>query len=145
MTRQEGILSPPGLETRLQSRYVHWVKEYPHAATAFASGLSALAGIEDRVCEHAGRLTILRQRHALGPLQEAGREGCTASSSAAVFLIHDWSTLAFGTYSSKPDRVQLTHQHDVGYELAETTVILHKPARTRSARSTCPASRCHCG
>ena len=56
------------------------------------------------------------------PLQEAGGEGGTASSSAAVLLIHDWSTLAFGTHSSKPYRVQLTHRHDVGYELSAAII-----------------------
>jgi hypothetical protein len=39
-----------------------------------------------------------------------------------LLAIHDWSTLAFGGHPSKPDRARLTHEHDLGYDLA--TVLL---------------------
>lgn len=104
------------------------VKEHLHAATAFASGLSALPGLKTAFASTQAAWRFYANDNVtlselIKPLQEAGREGCTASSSSYVLLIHDWSTLAFGTHSSKADRVQLTHQHDIGYELSTALLV----------------------
>lgn len=37
--------------------------------------------------------------------------------------VHDWSTIGFGNHSSKNDRATLTHQHDVGYDLATVLMV----------------------
>ena len=48
-----------------------------------------------------------------------------AAEAAPVLLaVHDWSILAFGGHESKADRRQLTHDADVGYDLA-TVLVLH--------------------
>jgi hypothetical protein len=39
-----------------------------------------------------------------------------------LLAVHDWSTLSFGSHKSKADRLQLTHDSDVGYDL--NTVLM---------------------
>lgn len=56
------------------------------------------------------------------PLREAGRAGCAESDSDFVLLAHDWSKLDYAAHTSKKDTRQLTHQHDIGYDL--TTALL---------------------
>jgi hypothetical protein len=104
------------------------VKEHLHAATSFASGLSALPGLKTAFASTQAAWRFYANDNVtlselIKPLQEAGREGCTASASSYALLVHDWSTLAFGTHTSKADRVQLTHQHDIGYELSATLLV----------------------
>ena len=56
------------------------------------------------------------------PLREAGRVGCLQSESEFVLLAHDWSKLDYAKHISKKDQRQLTHEHDIGYDL--TTALL---------------------
>lgn len=46
-----------------------------------------------------------------------------APHSGSLLAIHDWSTLAFATHTSKTDRRQLTHAHDIGYDLATVLMV----------------------
>jgi hypothetical protein len=104
------------------------VKEHLHAATGFASGLSALPGLKTAFASTQaawrfyanGDVTLAE---LIKPLQEAGREGCAASNSPYVLAVHDWSSLAYGTHPSKADRVKLTHQYDIGYELSTALLV----------------------
>jgi hypothetical protein len=104
------------------------VKEHLHAATGFASGLSALPGLKTAFASTQAAWRFYANDNVtlaelIKPLQEAGREGCAASSSPYVLAVHDWSSLAFGTHPSKADRVQLTHQYDIGYELSVALLV----------------------
>ena len=56
------------------------------------------------------------------PLREAGRQGCQQSKSGFVLLAHDWSKLDYQSHQSKQDKLQLTHEYDIGYDL--TTALL---------------------
>lgn len=58
----------------------------------------------------------------IAPLRQAGRDACAVSSSEFVLLAHDWCNLDYASHSSKDDRRQLTHEHDIGYDL--TTALL---------------------
>jgi hypothetical protein len=122
------ILSPPHFETRLQSRYVHLVKEHLHAATSCASGLSALPGLKTAFAStqaawRSYTIADVALSELIKPLPEAGREGRAASATTYVLLVHDRSTRVFGTHKSEADRIQLTHQHDIGYELSGTLLV----------------------
>jgi hypothetical protein len=127
-TSQHGILTPPGLDARLQSRFAQMVKEHLHAAPHLASGLSALPGLKHSFASTQAawrfyanpRVTL---PELIQPLQEEGRRACAASSADFVLLVHDWSTLGFRAHTSKTDRVQLTHKYDIGYELATALLV----------------------
>jgi hypothetical protein len=52
-----------------------------------------------------------------------------------LLSIHDWSTLGFGTHKSKEDRRTITHDNDVGYDLATALIV-----RARDGAPIAPVS-----
>ena len=63
-------------------------------------------------------------RKLIEPLRQLGREGCAASNSPYVLLVHDWCKLGYGSQRRrKKDLHQLTHQDDVGYDLATALLV----------------------
>ncbi|MBV8573977.1 MAG: transposase [Acetobacteraceae bacterium] len=56
------------------------------------------------------------------PLHETVRQEL-ATNPGALLAIHDWSTLSFGQHPSKTDRAKLTHDQDVGYDLATVLMV----------------------
>ena len=57
------------------------------------------------------------------PLREVGRNAAKASESPFVLLAHDWSKVDFKSHQSKQDLKQITHEHDIGYELSASLLI----------------------
>jgi hypothetical protein len=57
------------------------------------------------------------------PLLEITRKGITQGCDAYALAVHDWSRLNFRTHQSKRDRVRMTHDLDVGYELQSTVIV----------------------
>ena len=57
------------------------------------------------------------------PLQQAAREGCAASDSPFVLIMHDWCKLSYGKHASKQDTCQVTHEHDIGYDLTTSLAV----------------------
>jgi hypothetical protein len=57
------------------------------------------------------------------PLQQAAREGCVASGSSFVLMMHDWCKLSYQKHASKADTCQVTHEHDIGYELMTSLAV----------------------
>jgi hypothetical protein len=46
-----------------------------------------------------------------------------ATRPSVLLAVHDWSTLSFGGHPSKTDRAKLTHDNDVGYDLATVLMV----------------------
>jgi hypothetical protein len=57
------------------------------------------------------------------PLQQAAREGCANSQSRFVLVMHDWCKLNFKRHASKKDTHQITHEHDIGYDLTTSLAV----------------------
>jgi hypothetical protein len=57
------------------------------------------------------------------PLRQLGRDGCQHSESPFVLLAHDWCKLDYSSHASKKDKLQLTHEHDIGYDLTASLLI----------------------
>lgn len=57
------------------------------------------------------------------PLLALAGQEVQSGCDAYVLAVHDWSRLNFGTHQSKRDRVRMTHEHDVGYELQSTVLV----------------------
>lgn len=53
----------------------------------------------------------------LQPLLQTARTALLAKPGRVHLVVHDWSTIAFGTHPSKEDRKQLSHDRDLGYDL----------------------------
>jgi hypothetical protein len=51
------------------------------------------------------------------PLLHVARTATAARPGRVHLVVHDWSTLAFGTHPAKRDRKRLTGDHDRGYDL----------------------------
>ena len=56
------------------------------------------------------------------PLHQVIRQE-TAGTPRVFLSIQDWSTLSYGGHPSKADRATLTHDHDVGYDLATVLIV----------------------
>jgi hypothetical protein len=57
------------------------------------------------------------------PLLQAAREGCANSVSPYVLIMHDWCKVDFIRHRSKNDRLQITHEHDIGYDLTVSLAV----------------------
>jgi hypothetical protein len=57
------------------------------------------------------------------PLQQAAREGCANSQSRHVLVMHDWSKVDYLRHASKKDKLQVTHEHDIGYDLTASIAV----------------------
>lgn len=96
------------------TRAAHGPRRLPecgHAATACQATWRFLNN--DRV-----ELTELAQ-----PLRQAARDGCVGSESDYVLIVHDWCKLDYKSHSSKIDLLQLTHEHDIGYDLTTSLAV----------------------
>lgn len=117
----------PELEVRLQERYVKLVQAHQHAATRVAAGPSHKpAEVEGPSQRQAAwrffKNPLVTLPILVEPLRQEARKALADSSAPCALAIHDWCTLAYGDHDSKTDRAQLTHEHDLGYDLA--TVLL---------------------
>ena len=115
------------MDRRLQRRYVQLVKEHMSSSTRTAAGPSLLPGqTKSAAATQAAWRFFNNDRVGLAalaePLRQAGRDAAAESPSDFVLLAHDWGKLAYGNHASKSDLRQLTHEHDVGYDL--TTALL---------------------
>lgn len=58
-----------------------------------------------------------------GPVLGLARLGIEQGCDGYALAVHDWSRLNFHTHASKRDRVRMTHDTDVGYELQSTVLV----------------------
>lgn len=117
-----------GLDRRLQRRFWTLVKEHSHAVNAAVSGLSALPGTGVAFAATRAMTRFLHHDgipfHALiEPAQDAIRSALAASASPVALVVHDWCMFAFHTHTSKKDRLQRSHEHDLGYELGTALIV----------------------
>jgi hypothetical protein len=116
------------LEKRLADRYITLVKQHQHACPAAAAGPSAgAAGGSALAATQALWRFLGNDRVTLAALAEPlirhGRSVLADQADvAAALAVHDWSKLSYSRHTGKRDVVALTHERDVGYELA--TVLL---------------------
>jgi hypothetical protein len=115
------------MDRRLQRRYVQLVKAHMSSSTRTAAGPSLLPGQGKAASATQAAWRFLNNDRVdmsalVEPLRQAGRESVAQSDSDFVLLVHDWCKLDYRNHKSKQDLRQLTHEHDVGYDL--TTALL---------------------
>ena len=115
------------MDRRLQRRYVQLVKEHLSSSTRTAAGPALLPGqCKPAAATQAAWRFFNNERVELAalvePMRQAGREAAAESPAEFVLLAHDWCKIDDGTHTAKTDLCQLTHEHDVGYDL--TTALL---------------------
>ena len=116
----------PALEPRLQKRYHKLVLSHMRSASPLAAGVASLpdkgqafAAVQGAWRFHHNERVTLPP--LVEPLRTVGRERVRTTLASFALLVHDWSKLTYPE-GDKPDRTQLTHATDVGYEL--TTALL---------------------
>jgi hypothetical protein len=120
----------PPLEGRLQSRYEKMVLSHMRSVPALVAGVASLPDKGKKAfAATQGAWRFLNNDRVnltalVEPLRAVGRELAAATKSPFVMLVHDWSKLTYYP-GCKEDLVQLTHSHDLGYEL--TTALLVSP------------------
>lgn len=57
------------------------------------------------------------------PLIESSRQAAKNHCTDFALVVHDWSGLSFTKHESKRDRIEITHQQDVGYELQSAVLL----------------------
>jgi len=57
------------------------------------------------------------------PLLEMAHTSISSHCENYVLAIHDWSNLNYAKHSSKKDKVQMSHEKDLGYELQSTVLV----------------------
>jgi len=115
------------MDLRLQRRYVQLVKEHMSSSTRTAAGPSLLPGQSRAAAATQAAWRFFNndriEMSALAePLRQAGRDAAAESASDFVLLVHDWCKIDYGSHADKRDLRQLTHEHDLGYDL--TTALL---------------------
>lgn len=111
----------------MQRRYVKLVKAHMSPSSSTRTGPAIAAdGTAGATATQAAWRFFSNDRVDLPalaqPLRDAGRIGCMQSESEFVLLVHDWSKLDYKAHQAKKDTLQLTHEHDIGYDL--TTALL---------------------
>jgi hypothetical protein len=124
----------PSLEPRLQRRYQHLVKEHAHVSQRVAAGLSALAGTGTSFASTQAAWRFFRNPAvtlpALAkPLLQAAQAAAGSECDQYALVMHDWSHLNYGAHTRKPDRVQLGHSRDWGYELQTALLVADREGR----------------
>lgn len=68
--------------------------------------------------------------HALlEPAQDAVRSALASCPSPFALVVHDWCMFGFGKHTSKKDRIQRSHDTDLGYELGTALVVAASDGR----------------
>lgn len=57
------------------------------------------------------------------PLREVGRAAARQSDGEYMLLAHDWCKIDYKSHQSKNDLRQITHVHDIGYEMSTSLLI----------------------
>jgi len=108
-----------------------------HAAgvPSLAAGMKSLPGEQSSLADTQALWRFLGNPRVkpvdlVVPLLDMARQGIEESCDAYALAVHDWSRLNFRTHGSKRDRIRMTHQHDVGYDLQSTVLVSDRDGAT---------------
>src|SRR6185437_5741462 len=115
------------IEPRLRKRYGKLVKSHMHSAPGVAAGVRSLPTIQSSFSATQAAWRFLNNERVelsalVEPLRKAGLSGTQRSSSDFGMLVHDWCKLSFD-HPQKRDRIQVTHDTDVGYEMSTALLL----------------------
>lgn len=122
-----GVNLPP-MDRRLQARYVKMVSAHMNSSNRNAAGPNLLAGQNEPASATQAAWRFLNNPNVqlidlVEPLRQAGRDACKYSDSGFVLLVHDWCKLDYKTHTSKTDLRQVTHEHDIGYDMTSALLV----------------------
>ena len=112
-------------DARLNKRYFELMREHIQHAKATATGPAVPACVEQSFAVTQATWRFLANERVtpqrlIAPLRQFAQDQIT--NDPYVLAVVDWSKIDYKKHAAKKDVVQLTHQHDIGYEL--TTQLL---------------------
>jgi Transposase DDE domain len=118
----------PDLEPRLQDRYKLLVEAHQHAASRVAAGMAHLPDTTTSFAATQAAWRFWKNEDVtpavlVEPLRQAGRDGLVGSPAPCALLVHDWCKLDYASHKSKTDLATLTHQDDIGYDMATALLV----------------------
>ena len=104
------------------------VEAHQHVASRTAAGLSHLPDTASAFAATQGAWRFFNNPRislpALAdPLRQTGRAALSHDSAPCALLVHDWAKIDYASHASKRDLAQLTHEHDVGDEMATALLV----------------------
>jgi hypothetical protein len=116
------------MEPRLQKRYLQLVQQHMKSANTNAAGPALYSGHNQAFSATQAMWRFLANPRVqlsdlIEPLREVGLQAASESSADYMLLAHDWCKLNYKSHDSKHDLRQITHEHDVGYELSTSLLI----------------------
>jgi hypothetical protein len=113
-------------DVRLNKRYLGMVKGHLQQATTTATGISVPASAENpfAITQASWRFLDNDRVTPLGlvePLRHFAQQ--QLAGAGYTLAVIDWSKLDYRKHTAKKDIVQLTHKHDVGYELTSHLLV----------------------
>jgi hypothetical protein len=109
-------------DNRLNVRYRKLVMNHSNCPSALSAGAKALPDGVQAFSHTQAMWRFLSNprvnpKELAQPLREAAHEAVEREEGEWVLCAHDGSRLNYGNDEAKRDRLQMTHVHDVGYEL----------------------------
>lgn len=117
------------MEPRLQRRYLQLVREHMKSANRNAAGPALLPGKNQAFSATQATWRFLSNPNVslldlVEPLREVGRQAAIQSESEYMLLAHDWCKIDYKKHiAKKKDLGQITHKHDIGYEMSTSLLI----------------------
>ena len=116
------------MEPRLRRRYLQLVQEHMKSANKNAAGPALKPGKSQAFSATQATWRFLSNPNLslvdlIEPLRDVGRQAASRSKSDYMLLAHDWCKIDYKGHSSKKDLRQITHEHDVGYEMSTSLLI----------------------
>ena len=103
------------------------ITEHLHVSDKIASGPRALPDTRSAFATTQAAWRFYKNEDTtlevlVAPLFQEAHQAVHDSCKDHVLAIHDWSHIS-SSHKNKKDRVQLSHQHDVGYELQSSLFV----------------------
>jgi len=100
-----------------------------HTGETIAAGLRAIPKASTQAFASTQAAWRFYQNEAITlpnlfePLMSEAHQGLESSSQQYGLVMHDWSRISYKNHDSKDDRLQMTHKHDIGYDLYSCLLV----------------------
>jgi hypothetical protein len=123
-----------GVDPRLQQRYQRLVQEHTGSAQPTAAGPRTLpspapAKAHTQAAWRFFHNRRLRLPQLMQPLLELAHQQTPHACAAYGLVVHDWSALDYSGHRAKKDRIRLTAEGPLGYELYTALLVGDRDGR----------------
>ncbi|MEJ8822196.1 hypothetical protein WKW80_09105 [Variovorax humicola] len=102
--------------------------QHSNSAVSLAAGMKSLPAADAAFADTQALWRFLsnprvKPTDLAAPVLALAKLGIEQGCDGYALAVHDWSRLNYRTHTSKRDRVRMTHDTDVGYELQSTVLV----------------------